>query len=141
MNLIEMLRAEVDMDNSDLMRESSVTNPSDGLPGSSLIDLGWSEFFGDQILPDEARALPVRIANIHRTRISGIWQIGLIRPVLPARSNTGDFAIGDWVLADPQALSMRRRLARKTVLARRTKGNAAPQLAGANIDTFYRHIM
>jgi ribosome biogenesis GTPase / thiamine phosphate phosphatase len=114
-----------------------VTNPSDGLPGSSLVDLGWSDFFGDQLLPDEARALPVRIANIHRTRISGISQIGLIRLVLPARSNTRDFAVGDWVLAEPQTFSMQRRLARKTVLKRRTEGNAAPQLAGANIDTLF----
>ena len=79
----------------------------------------------------------MRIANIHRTRISGISQIGLIRLVLPARSNTSNFAIGDWVLADPQAFSMQRRLARKTVLKRRTEGNAAPQLAGANIDTLF----
>ena len=57
--------------------------------------------------------------------------------MLPARSNTGDFAVGDWVLADPQAFSMQRRLARKTVLERRTEGNAAPQLAGANIDTLF----
>jgi ribosome biogenesis GTPase len=114
-----------------------VTYPSDGLPGSSLVDLGWSDFFGDQLLPDEARALPVRIANIHRTRISGISQIGLIRLVLPARSNTRDFAVGDWVLAEPQTFSMQRRLARKTVLKRRTEGNAAPQLAGANIDTLF----
>jgi ribosome biogenesis GTPase len=114
-----------------------VTNPSGGLPGPSLVDLGWSAFFGDQLLPDEARALPVRIANIHRTRISGISQIGLIRLVLPARSNTGDFAVGDWVLADPQAFSMQRRLARKTVLKRHTEGNAAPQLAGANVDTLF----
>ena len=114
-----------------------MTNPPDGFPGSSLVDLGWSDFFGDQLLPDEAHALPVRIANIHRTRISGISQIGLVRLVLPARSKTGDFAVGDWVLADPQAFSMQRRLARKTVLERRTEGNAAPQLAGANIDTLF----
>lgn len=114
-----------------------MTNPSDGWSGSSLADLGWSDFFGDQLLPDEARALPVRIANVHRTRMSGMSQVGPVRLALPARSTTGDFAVGDWVLADPQTFAMQRRLARKTVLARRTEANPAPQLAGANIDTLF----
>lgn len=114
-----------------------MTTHSDGLPGSSLADLGWSDFFGDQILPDEASALPVRIASVHRTRIAGISEIGSIRPMLPARSNTGDFAVGDWALVDPQSFLIHRRLERKTVLGRRTEGNRSPQLAGANIDTLF----
>lgn len=105
--------------------------------GSSLADLGWSDFFADQILPDEASALPVRIAAVHRTRIAGISQMGPTRLVLPARSNTGDFAVGDWVLADPKTLLIQRGLSRKTVLGRRTEGNRTPQLAGANIDTLF----
>lgn len=114
-----------------------MTTHSDGLPRSSLADLGWSDFFGDQILPDEASVLPVRIASVHRTRITGISEIGLIRPMLPARSNTGDFAVGDWVLTDPRSFLIHRRLQRKTVLGRRTEGNRSPQLAGANIDTLF----
>ncbi len=113
-----------------------MTTHSDGFP-RSLADLGWSDFFGNQILPDEASVLPVRIATVHRTRITGISEIGLIRPTLPARSNTGDFAVGDWVLADPQSFLIHRRLERKTVLGRRTEGNRSPQLAGANIDTLF----
>jgi ribosome biogenesis GTPase len=107
------------------------------LPGPSLADLGWSDFFADQILPEEANALPVRVAAVHRTRIMAISRIGPIRLVLPARTNTGDFAVGDWGLADPQTHLLQRRLARKTVLQRRTEGNPTPQLAGANIDTLF----
>jgi ribosome biogenesis GTPase len=114
-----------------------VKSRSDESAGPSLAHLGWSDFFGKQILPDEAGALPVRVATVHRTRISGISQIGLIRLVLPARSNTGDFAVGDWVLADPRTSLMQRRLARKTVLGRHTEGNRTPQLAGANMDTLF----
>ena len=57
--------------------------------------------------------------------------------MLPARSNTGLFAVGDWVLADPQTFMMQRRLARKTLLERRTEGSRISQLAGANIDTLF----
>jgi ribosome biogenesis GTPase / thiamine phosphate phosphatase len=112
-----------------------VTDHSEAWPGSSLASLGWSDFFGDQVASDEAGALPVRIAAIHRTRVTAISRTGTIRLVLPARANTGEFAVGDWVLADSASFLLQRRLARKTVLERRTEGNRAPQLAGANIDT------
>jgi ribosome biogenesis GTPase len=114
-----------------------VINHRERLPGSSLACLGWDHFFGAQISPDEESALPVRISAVHRTRITGISETGLVGLVLPARANTGEFAVGDWVLADPQTLLIQRRLERKTVLGRRTKGNRASQLAGANIDTLF----
>ncbi|CAN5330884.1 ribosome small subunit-dependent GTPase A [soil metagenome] len=114
-----------------------VKSKSEGVARPSLADLGWSEFFSDQILPGEANALPLRIAAVHRTRLMAISEIGPLRLVLPARTNTGDFAVGDWALADPQTFLLHRRLARKTVLERRTEGNPIPQLAGANIDTLF----
>ncbi|MCX7321725.1 MAG: ribosome small subunit-dependent GTPase A [Hyphomicrobiales bacterium] len=107
------------------------------LPESSLADLGWNDFFGAQILPDEESSLPVRISAVHRTRITGISDTGLVGLVLPARANTGQFTVGDWVLADPQTLLLQRRLERKTVLERHTKGDRTSQLAGANIDTLF----
>jgi ribosome biogenesis GTPase len=113
-----------------------VTNQSEDA-GPTLAGLGWSDFFGDQILPDEATALPLRIAAVHRSRLTAISQTGPIRLLLPARTNTGDFAVGDWVLADPDTFLLHRRLARRTVLQRRTEGTPAPQLAGANIDTLF----
>jgi ribosome biogenesis GTPase len=80
---------------------------------------------------------PHRIATVHRTRLTAISQTGPARLTLPVHSKTGDFAVGDWVLADPQTQALHRRLIRKTVLERRTEGSKAPQLAGANVDTLF----
>lgn len=79
----------------------------------------------------------MRIATVHRSRMTAISQAGPIKLVLPVHTNTGDFAVGDWVLADPETFLMRRRLARRTVLSRRTERSLVPQLAGANIDTLF----
>lgn len=57
--------------------------------------------------------------------------------ILPPHANTGEFAVGDWVLTDPHTGALKRRLDRKTLLERRTAGDSAPQLAGANIDTLF----
>lgn len=79
----------------------------------------------------------MRIANVHRTRMTAISPAGSTKLVLPAHTNTGDFAVGDWVLADPQTFLMHRRLTRRTVLQRQIEGSRNPQLAGANIDTLF----
>jgi ribosome biogenesis GTPase len=117
--------------------EGAVINRRERLPGSFLADLGWNHFFSGQVLPDEEDALPVRISAVHRTRIMGVSDAGVGALVLPARSNAGEFAVGDWVLADSQTLLLRRRLERRTVLGRHTVGNQVSQLAGANIDTLF----
>lgn len=114
-----------------------MTSDFDELPGSSLAGLGWSDFFGNQIMPDEISALPVRIAAVHRARVEGISEIGPISLLLSTGSNTGDFAVGDWVLADRQSSMLQRRLTRKSVLKRHTASHRMPQLAGANIDTLF----
>ena len=79
---------------------------------AALIALGWSSFFGDQVSAEEAGLVPVRIANIHRARMSGHSAIGPIELVLPANSASGDYAVGDFVLAEPGDFLVRRRLAR-----------------------------
>jgi ribosome biogenesis GTPase len=114
-----------------------VTDQSDDPSVLSLSQLGWSGFFADQLLPDEASSLPVRIATVHRARMTAIGRTGPIRLSLPVHTNTGDFAVGDWVLADAETLMLQRRLARRTVLQRRTEGNHTPQLACANVDTLF----
>jgi ribosome biogenesis GTPase len=114
-----------------------VTDQAVGAPKPSLANLAWSEFFADQIMPEETGALPVRISAVHRSRMAAISERGPVRLVLPAKTNTGDYAVGDWALADSESLLLLRRLARKTVLQRRTEGSPTPQLAGANIDTLF----
>ena len=110
---------------------------SAGICSASLAGLGWTDFFGDQLEGHEAGLIPCRIATVHRARLTGISQAGPVDLALSAQSNTGDFAVGDWVLADPVSDLLVRRLDRKSVLERRTQGGRIPQLAAANVDTLF----
>ncbi|WP_348645181.1 ribosome small subunit-dependent GTPase A [Methylobacterium sp. BTF04] len=112
-----------------------MTDPSDD--AVSLPGLGWSDFFADQCRSDEADFARARIATVHRARMSAMASTGPIRLMLPVHTNTGDFAVGDWVLVEPTTLTLHRRLERRTVLARRTEGSKIPQLAAANVDTLF----
>jgi len=103
----------------------------------SLAALGWSEFFATQCEPDEAGLMPVRVAIVHRARMSGIAEDGPVKLELPVHANTGDYTVGDWVLVEPGTHLLRRLLERRSVLARRIEGAKSPQLAGANIDTLF----
>jgi ribosome biogenesis GTPase len=105
-----------------------------------LIDLsalGWSAFYDDQRLPEDADLLPMRIATVHRGRVSAVSQSGPMRLTLVPNANTGDFAVGDWVLVAPETLLLTRRLDRKALLQRRTEGGRLPQLIAANVDTLF----
>ena len=79
----------------------------------------------------------MRVANVHRARLTALSESGPVDLTLPVHANTGDFTVGDWVMADPQALMLTRCLKRKTVLQRRIEGKGTLQLAGANIDTLF----
>ena len=114
-----------------------MTDDADTARPVSLSSLGWSDFFQDQLEPHEAGLAPHRIATVHRARVTAISPTGPVELILPVHSQTGDFAVGDWVLADPQTRLLYRRLLRKTVLERRTEGSKTPQLAGANVDTLF----
>ena len=69
--------------------------------------------------------------------MTGMTVGGPVKLVLPPHTDTGAFAVGDWVLVDPLTEALVRRLDRRTVLARHTEGGAAPQLAAANVDTLF----
>jgi ribosome biogenesis GTPase len=103
----------------------------------SLASLGWTDFFSDQLEPHEANLIPTRIASVHRDRLAGLSQMGPTDLTLPANANTGDYAVGDWVLVEPHTCLLHRRLTSKTVLERRTQGGRTPQLAAANVDTLF----
>ena len=104
---------------------------------SPLPGLGWSEFFASQLEPDEDHLLPCRIAKVHRTGVRAIAALGPIKLMLPVHVSTAELAVGDWVLCEPDGYLMHRRLARKSVLERRTEGSDVPQLGAANIDTLF----
>ena len=116
---------------------ASVTDHSDTAPPAWLASLGWSDFFASQREPGEASLGPRRIAEVHRARLTALSETGPVRLVLPAHTNTGAYAVGDWVLADPWTETLHRRLARRTVLERHIEGGRGPQLAAANVDTLF----
>lgn len=99
--------------------------------------LGWSAYFDDQLDPDEVGLARMRIATVHRSRLTAVSETGPARLNLPAHANTTDFAVGDWVLVEPATQVLIRRLDRQTLLQRRTEGGRAPQLIAANVDTLF----
>ncbi len=111
-----------------------MTPPLAPLP-LSLIALGWSRFFEGQLVVDETDHTRARIATVHRARMTAESETGSIKLKLPAQTNTADFAVGDWVLTDPQDHILIRRLERQSLLQRHTVGARTPQLIAANIDT------
>ena len=116
---------------------NTVRDQSAGAVPASLSSLGWSDFFASQLQPHEAGLAPMRIARVHRARLTAISATGSVDLTLPVHATTGDFTVGDWVLADPRTRLLARCLNRKTVLQRRVEGNNSLQLAGANIDTLF----
>lgn len=50
---------------------------------SFLQSLGWSNFFSDQLGPDEADLVPRRIASVHRTELAVMSEDGPVALVLP----------------------------------------------------------
>lgn len=103
----------------------------------SLAALGWSAFFGDQLEPDEAQLAPMRVATVHRARMTAESPSGPVKLSLPHQASTADYAVGDWILVDPGTRMPVRRLDRKTTLQRRTEGGGSPQLIAANVDTLF----
>ena len=79
----------------------------------------------------------MRIATVHRSRMTAESEVGPVKLSLLSKSNTTDFAVGDWVLVDPQTRMLVRRLERRTFLQRRTAGARARQLIAANLDTLF----
>jgi len=108
---------------------------SEGLRAASLAALGWAAYFADQV--GDRPGEPVRIGMVHRSRMGAIGPDGPIKLALAPRTNTGAYAVGDWVLIDPATRTVLARLERRTLLARRVEGSAEPQLAAANVDTLF----
>jgi len=102
-----------------------------------LQSLGWSSFFQDQLGADESGLIAARIDAVHRARLTGLTPNGQIEIELPARVDTAEFAVGDWVLAEPLARALVRRLDRKALLQRRGEGRRPTQLVAANVDTLF----
>ena len=78
----------------------------------------------------------MRIATVHRARMTAATTQAVVRLVLPLQANTGNYAVGDWVLVHPDSMMPIRRLERRALLQRRVDGGRA-QLIAANVDTLF----
>ncbi len=85
--------------------------------------------------PGDAGLVPLRIASVHRDRVTAVSEHGPVRLALSAQSLTTDIAVGDWVLVDPTTRLLARRLNRRMLLQRKTEGGRPTQLIAANVDT------
>ena len=104
-----------------------------------LTDLGWSPWFAGQIAADEGDLIPLRVAEVHRTRMHAIGADGPVDIVVP-HVGFGPCAVGDWLLVNA-AFTVQRLLERASLLDRLTAARdgtgAAVQLIAANVDTLF----
>jgi ribosome biogenesis GTPase / thiamine phosphate phosphatase len=103
----------------------------------ALLALGWTQSLADQLTAEEAALQPMRVATVHRARMTAETGTGPVHLILPPQANTSAYAVGDWVLVEPETHQLIRRLDRQTLLQRRTEGGGAPQLIAANVDTLF----
>lgn len=101
----------------------------------ALADLGWTADFMRQLELDEIGTTnPARVTGVHRNRIDALSADGAIELIPASNLNTGDVAVGDWILA--RGMVALRVLNRRTELQRKAAGTGmARQLIAANVDT------
>lgn len=109
----------------------------DGQLFERLRPLGWQSFFQSQLSDDDFALLPLRIDAVHRGRLTALSDQGQFQIALPPRSDTAEYAVGDWILAHPATGMLSRRLIRKTLLQRPGEGQRPTQLVAANVDTLF----
>ncbi len=101
----------------------------------TLTDLGWSDHFRAQI-DVEDEPFVARISSVARSRLGALTPSGTIKLLPPHGTQTGAYAIGDWVLTNPDGTHVEKLLDRKTCLVRGAAGaHAETQLIAANVDT------
>lgn len=105
----------------------------------TLSDLGWSAHYQSQLEIDEVgTATPARITGVHRTQVTGLTTSGVVELALDPGVSTASIAVGDWVLCDPDAARLTRRLDRLSTLQRGSDYvHGDRQLIAANIDTLF----
>lgn len=105
---------------------------------NTLENLGWSDFFQTQITPEDAEQAPMRVSEVHRDKIRALSPAGTHLVVFPSHINSGDVAVGDWVLVDEDLLRVTRVLERRSSLSRRAAGpELRKQLVASNVDTLF----
>lgn len=100
-----------------------------------LAELGWTQEFMRQMSLEEIGLMtPARVTSVHRNRLEVLGADGPMALIVPSEASTGDYAVGDWVLA--QGGIAQRALDRRSLLARKMAGTGiGRQLIAANLDT------
>lgn len=108
----------------------------------SLSELGWSQFFQQQLSPEEwESATPVRVFALNRHLVDGVGEGGRQQFALPhawLRLAVEELpTVGDWLLLDQNNQPLRV-LERSSLFKRMAPGHdARVQLMGANVDTLF----
>ena len=106
-------------------------------PTESLQALGWRPRFEAQFDPDSG-LLPARVVEVQRGRVEVAHEKGVATIDLTAKAAALGITVGDWVLLDETAATVRDRLARFGLFQRRAAGTGAErQLIAANVDTLF----
>jgi len=108
----------------------------------TLEDLGWKDWFSDQISGEEARFChPVRVMAVHRGQIAvaGAGSRGSIASHIPGAGPADDHpTVGDWLLIDGRTSQPSRVLQRLNLFKRRAPGDRRKeQMIAANVDTVF----
>ncbi len=103
----------------------------------SLQALGWRSGFQAQFDPASG-LLPARVMAVQRGRVEVAYENGTTSVDLSAKAATLGITVGDWVLLDEDAVTIRERLDRFALFQRRAAGTSAErQLIAANVDTLF----
>ena len=103
----------------------------------TLYSLGWRPFFQSQVEAD-SRLRPARVMHVHRGSIEVAHEAGNDKVTLAGKAVGLGITVGDWVLLDPEAPLVRRRLERQVLFQRRAAGTSGElQRIAANVDTLF----
>ncbi len=112
-------------------------------PSHSLVQLGWSHFFQQQLSLEEWEStFPARVFAVYRQSIDIVSVHGPQQISLPGtwhlRAPEELPTVGDWLLIDSATGQLHKMLERKSLFRRRAAGkDARLQLIAANIDTLF----
>ena len=101
---------------------------------TQLRDLGWHDYFWNQVDPPELKqSPPVRITQVHRNTIH--IQGANLDLMVPSLNGV---TVGDWLLFNPEDPRSSQLLDRKSLIKRRAPGHdRKEQLIAANLDTAF----
>ena len=116
----------------------------------TLAELGWSDFFAQQVQDSESGLLPARVCRQDVNQYHLIAEDRFLKATLPGKLRRRAYsksdlpAVGDWVVAslipgsEPDLVKIERVLERKSKFSRQMAGDTFDeQMVAANMDTVF----